>query len=95
MADNNPKRDDKQEDGIVSLKSRIGIEMQELPAYKRIMRKFKIWIAVSLVAILLSIATSTTFFLFYLIISALVIYIWLKPDNDQLKKWRKERLAQK
>jgi hypothetical protein len=92
MAIPDSKRDDEQNDEIVSLKSRIAIERQRQPAYKRIMKKYKIWVAVLLAAMALSFVISIPLVSFLsLLVSTPLILIWQEPDKDELTKWRKER----
>jgi len=95
MADSDSERDKKEEDEIVSLKSRISMEEHEHPARKRQRRKAQIWLVITLpVTLLLSFAVSNVLFWPCLVVSVILLWIWQSPDSRELSEWRKQRLAE-
>ena len=104
MGDTNPERDKSGEEGIISLKRQVRLEEHELPAYKRKKRKILIGFGILLIMAflpqgLIGLRLIPIFFRFsYWPLAAVWLYlmwVWQRPENRELREWRKRRMESK
>ncbi len=104
MGDANAESDERREEGIISLKTKVRLEEHELPAYKRKKRKTLIGFGILLIMAflpqgLIGLRLIPTYLRFsYWPLAAIWLYlmwVWQRPENRELREWRKRRIESK